>query len=127
MKPAGRVAGLMLLVTFTVGGLAGMAIEEATGIDWFEFLDSEREADGDATRLLTGLELSNEQRERMDDILARQEDEIEAYWKTRMPEIGAILERGYSEIRSGLNPAQQSVFDRRIRELDGRIPEEIRD
>lgn len=41
--------------------------------------------------------------------------------------IRLILDQSYAEIRALLSPEQQARFDRRIRDLDGRIPEEIRD
>ena len=119
------VAGLLLALTFAVGGLAGMALEEAMGLDWFEFLDADRDEEND--RLLGGLGLSREQRARAEEILERQEDRLETYWERRLPEIQALLELSYTEIRSVLTPEQQTVFDERVRELGGRVPEEIRD
>ena len=119
------VAALLLGLTFLVGGLTGMALEEALGIDWFEFLDEDHDTDDD--RLLTGLGLSPEQRNRAEEILDREEDRLEEYWESRLPEIQDILRQSYAEVRAILTPEQQVLFDRRIRELDGRIPEEIRD
>jgi len=119
------VAGLMLALTFTVGGLTGMALEEALGIDWFEFLDEDYDEAED--RLLAGLDLTREQRARAEDILEREEDRLEDYWESRLPEIQGMLRETYSEIRATLTPEQQALFDRRVRELDGRVPEEIRD
>jgi Spy/CpxP family protein refolding chaperone len=126
MKRAGRVAALMLVLTFTVGSLAGMAIEEAVGIDWFEFLDDDDDNDGNP-RLTAGLGLTSDQTRQIDAIVDRQEDQLEDYWESRMPEIQAILDKNYAEIRALLTPSQQALFDRRVRELDGQIPEEFRD
>ena len=78
-------------------------------------------------RLLAGLDLSSEQRDRAEEILQRQEDRLEAYWESRIPEIEGILHRSYAEIRAILTPAQQAAFDRRVRELGGRVPGEIQD
>lgn len=119
------VAALLLGLSFGVGGLTGMALEEALGIDWFEFLDEDYEQDDDL--LLEGLDLSAEQRDRAEEILDREEDRLEDYWERRLPEIQGILHQTYAEIRATLTPEQQAVFDRRVQELDGRIPEEIRD
>ena len=118
------VAAGMLLVTFLVGGLTGMAVEEATGIDWFEFLDDDRDA---PNSLLGDLDLTATQRERAEEILDRQEDRLEEYWNTRLPEIAGILEASYSEIRATLNEEQRTAFDKRVRELDGRVPAEALD
>ena len=124
MKRAGRVAGLLLLATFAVGGLAGMAIEEAAGLDWFDSLDRDESED---VRLLEGLALTQDQREAIERILDRQEDALEDYWKARMPEIQGILAGSYGEIRELLTPEQQARFDTRVRGLGGRVPVEFRD
>ena len=117
------IAALMLALTFAVGGLAGMALEEALGIDWFEFLDEDDAGGG----LLAGLDLTRDQRARAENILEREEDRLEDYWESRLPEIQQMLRETYAEIRATLTHEQQAVFDRRVRELDGRVPEEIRD
>jgi hypothetical protein len=126
MKLGRRTAGaLLLVVSFVSGGLVGMALEEALGIDWFEFLDTDR---GDRGRsLLGGLGLSGEQRARAKRILERQEDRLEQYWEDRLPEIEGILEESYAEIRAGLDPEQREQFDKRVRKLKGQVPEEMRD
>ena len=122
---ARAVAALLLLTVFAVGGLSGMALEEALGIDWFEFLDEDTDEAEDS--LLVGLDLSREQRARAEEILERQEDRLEAYWEGRVPEIQGILQESYGEIRALLTPAQRGVFDQRVQELRGRVPEEARD
>lgn len=119
------VAGLLLLLTFSVGGLAGMAVEEALGLDWFDFLDEDY--GGGANRLLAGLDLSHDQRARAEAVLDREEDQLEEYWESRIPEIQGMLAHSYAEIRAMLTPAQQAAFDRRVRELGGRVPGEVRD
>ena len=43
MRRRGQLAAaLLLLLTFSVGALSGMAAEEAFGLDWFDFLDEDR-------------------------------------------------------------------------------------
>ena len=119
------VATMLLVLMFFVGGLTGMALEEALGIDWFEFLDDDE--DDTDNSLLAGLDLTAQQRERAEDILDREEDRLEDYWETRLPEIQGILDSTYTEIRSTLNAQQQAAFDQRVRDLRGRVPQEIRD
>jgi len=119
-------ATLMLSLTFAVGALSGMALEEAADIDWFDFLDDDESSVSDL-RLMAGLDLSAEQRATVDRILERQEDELEDYWEERMPDVKGILGKSYAEIRVLLTPAQQAVFDQRVRELDGKVPEEFQD
>jgi hypothetical protein len=119
------VAILLLVVTFAVGSLTGMAFEEALGIDWFEFLD--KNSDDPENRLLAGIVLSSDQQKTALAILERQEDRLENYWESRIPEIQGILQQTYAEIRVVLTPEQQLVFDRKVEALRGRVPAEIRD
>jgi len=119
------VATALLLLTFFVGALGGMAAEEAFGIDWFEFLDDD--ADEGEPSLLSGLELSREQRDRVEAILERGEDRLEDYWGGRLPEVRELLEETYAEIRTLLTPRQRVEFDRRVSGLGGQVPEEIRE
>jgi hypothetical protein len=116
---------MLLLTTFSVGALTGMALEEALGIDWFEFLDDDTDEPEDS--LLVGLELSREQRASAEEILERQEDRLEEYWEGRIPEIQGILQASYAEISGILTPEQRPAFERRVRELRGRVPGEARD
>lgn len=126
MRPGPRVVAASLLgLSFLIGGLVGMALEEALGIDWFEFLDEDYDEEGDS--LLVDLDLTRDQRARAEVILERQEDRLEQYWESRLPEIQRIMDDGYAEIRGILNQDQQAVFDQRVRALEGRMPEEIRD
>ena len=117
------VAGVLIGLSFGVGGLAGMAIEESLGLDWFDFLDEDEPEDS----ILAGLDLSDEQREQAERILDRQEDRLEDYWEGRLPELRAILRESNAELRQILTPEQQRVFDRSVRELGDRVPDEVRD
>ena len=126
MRKQRGIAILLLSLTFVLGGLSGMAIEEATGIDWFEFLDDDRD-DGAEARLMAGITLSPDQKAKIDAILEAQEDKVEDYWESRMPEIRGILAGSYAEIRQLLTPEQLAVFDKRVTALDGKVPEEFRD
>ena len=124
-RRASVVAGALLLLTFSVGGLAGMALEEALGLDWFDFLDEDREEADE--HLLKGLGLTAQQERQAERVLDRQEDSLEAYWEQRLPEINRMVAASYAEIRLLLTPSQQSAFDKRLRSLGGRLPEELRD
>jgi Spy/CpxP family protein refolding chaperone len=124
-RRASLVAGALLLLTFSVGGLAGMALEEALGLDWFDFLDEDREEADEL--LLIGLGLTAQQERQAERVLDRQEDSLEAYWEQRLPEINRMVAESYAEIRLLLTPSQQSAFDKRLRSLGGRLPEELRD
>ena len=120
-RHARGVAALLLGLAFVVGGLSGMALEEALGLDWFDFLDEDTRG---GERLFSGMRLTDAQEERIELILERREDRLEAYWESRLPEIGAIMEQSYAEMRAVLTPGQRPAFDRRVRELRGRAPDE---
>lgn len=114
MKRPALTASVLLTLVFVLGGLAGMALEEGLGLDWFDFLDEdERPAEA---RLLAGLDLTPDQEGRIEVILERQEDRLEDYWESRIPDMRAIVSDSYEEVRGILTPAQRSTFDRRIEE-----------
>ena len=113
------VAALLLAAAFAVGGLAGMATEEALGLDWFDFLDEDAgPAEGE---LFGGMALTRAQERRIDEILERREDRLEAYWESRLPDIRRIMDDSYGEMRAALTADQQPAFDRRVRALSGRV------
>ncbi len=112
-RSPGLIAAAMLLLTFVVGGLAGMALEEGLGLDWFDFLDEDNApAEG---RLLGALNLSDDQRDRIEEILDDREDRLEDYWESKIPDMRAIVTESYAEIRLVLTPEQRDAFDDRIR------------
>lgn len=121
MRRPRAVAALLLVLAFASGGLAGMALEEAAGLDWFDFLDEDARR-GD--RLLEGMGLSGAQREQVERIMGRQEDRLEEYWAARLPEMQALAAASYDEVRAVLTPPQRAVFDRRVRAQEARAAEE---
>lgn len=120
MRQRARAVGMLLLAaSFGVGGLVGMAAEEALGLDWFDFLDED--AQPAEEHLFTGVALTAEQERRIDAIQARREERLESYWESRLPDIQRIMGDSYGEMRAVLTPEQQPLFDRRVREMRGRI------
>ncbi|HYW12698.1 MAG TPA: hypothetical protein VE871_12105 [Longimicrobium sp.] len=123
MKHRARTVGALLLAaSFAVGGLTGMAAEEALGLDWFDFLDEDAAPAED--RLFTGVSLTDAQERRIRDIRERREDRLEGYWESRLPDIQRIVDDSYGEMRQVLTPEQQPAFDRRVREMRGRVSAE---
>lgn len=113
------IGALLLAATFVVGGLAGMAAEEALGLDWFDFLDEDAVPADE--RLFSGMSLTDAQRERIEDIRDRREDRLEAYWEGRLPDIQRIADESYNEMRQVLTPEQRPAFDRRVSGLRSRV------
>lgn len=120
MRPRARAVGALLLAaSFVVGGLSGMAAEEALGLDWFDFLDEDSTpAEG---RLFTGLPLTDAQERQIAEIRERRDERLEGYWESRLPDLQRIMDESYGEMRQVLTPEQQPAFDRRVREMRGRI------
>lgn len=120
MRQRARAVGALLLgASFVVGGLTGMAAEEALGLDWFDFLDED--AAPAESRLFAGTELTPAQRRQIGDIRERREERLEDYWEGRLPDLQRIMDDSYGQMRAVLTPEQQPAFDRRVREMRGRI------
>jgi len=119
IRRAKSLAIAILGVTFVTGGLAGMAVEEALGLDWFDYLDPAPFE----IRLLRDLDVSDSQSARADDILNDRDSRLEAYWAERVPEMQAIISESHDEIRAMLTPDQRAAFDRAVAAQGVQIPE----
>lgn len=120
MKHRARTVGALLLAaSFAVGGLAGMAAEEALGLDWFDFLDEDATPADEP--LFAGIALTGAQRRSIEAIRTRREERLEDYWESRLPDIQRIMDDSYGEMRRVLTPQQQPAFDARVRALRGRV------
>jgi Spy/CpxP family protein refolding chaperone len=120
-----RVLGALLLtMTFVVGGLGGMALEEAAGIDWFDFLDEDAPSDdsGGDRAFLMQMDLTSEQRDRIDAIFEQQDDELETYWRSQLPALRAIVRQSDTRIAAVLSAEQRAQFEQRIRDRGSSVP-----
>lgn len=115
------VASALLALVFLTGSLVGMAVEEGFGIDWFDFLDKDEDAMD--MRFLSDLRLDTEQEDNIERILERREDDLENYWRSRVPELRAILAASDDSIRAVLSPGQRERFDQIISNGGERIPD----
>ncbi len=123
-----RTAILVLLAVFLVGGMVGWLLEEVVeDRDWPSFEVDHDDGDGgpdhrdplddDAEEaFLKRIGLSAEQYRAADRLLDEREDQLEAYWKGRIPEIEALVDSTRREIRKLLTPDQQAAYDRWIEE-----------
>jgi hypothetical protein len=127
MTKSRRTAVLVLLAVFLVGGAAGWVLEElADDLDWPSFLtdrdqndapDTDDLLDDDAEEaFLEGLGLSRDQLEAADRLLDQREDQLEAYWHGRLPEIEALVDSTRQQIRNLLTPDQRAAYDRWVRD-----------
>lgn len=118
-----RMAGMALLaVTFAVGMLAGTA---------FGRVLTAREPDAAAAAaeceqkrgphyIFDELELTPEQRARIDGIMARRRALTDSLWQTDGARIRAAVDSTRAEIRAVLSPAQAAEYDRLRAEHEAR-------
>ena len=118
-----RTAVLVLLAVFLVGGVAGWVLEEvAEDVNWPTLRDDRPGAPGDGVDdpldddaeedFLETLGLSREQLASVDRLLDEREDRLEAYWRTRLPEIQSVMDSTRAGIRNLLTPDQRAAYDR---------------
>jgi len=127
---ARRTAVLVLLAVFLVGAAAGWVAEEAADeIHWpfghgedksRDRPDEDEPFDDDAEEdLLETLGLSRTQLDSVDRLLDRREDRLEQYWKSRLPDLQAIVDSSRQEIRAMLTPEQRASYDRWLGDQPG--------
>jgi Spy/CpxP family protein refolding chaperone len=112
-----RLVGLALLVmTFLVGGLAGAAFTQV--------LNAREPAPAEATTqtcgahgrhretaLIEQLDLTPEQRTRVDSILERRRSEAHAFWESEGKRLQTIVDSTRLEVSAVLTPQQQARYD----------------
>jgi len=115
------LAVVVLVATFVAGALSGAAVHRvvvaagaesdvaARGPGGPEGRPGRRSLDD---RLLAELDLSAEQRARVDSVLERRRREMEAFWDTTGPRVRQIVDTTRAEIRQLLTPAQREEYDR---------------
>jgi Spy/CpxP family protein refolding chaperone len=110
-----RLTGMALLaVTFVVGALAGTAFgrvlkagEPAPGSSAAAECRGER----GPHHIFDELDLTPEQRTRIDEIMARGRVRTDSLWKTEGTRIRAAVDSTRAEIRAVLTPAQRTEYD----------------
>lgn len=101
-----RVTGvLMLAIVFAAGALAGAATMRVVNADESPVMRSQKSGPD----LLDRLELTPEQRERVDVILERRRSEMEEFWDEHRPALRAIADSARAELRSVLTPEQRLI------------------
>ena len=119
--PARRTAILVLLAVFLVGGAAGWVLEETLDdIHWFGQREPGQDHDSGGDPLdddaeedfLETLGLTRAQLDSIDELLDRREDRLESYWKTRLPDLQALIDSSRTDIRALLTPEQRAAYDR---------------
>jgi Spy/CpxP family protein refolding chaperone len=110
----GKFVGMMLLmVTFVAGGLVGAAANRVlearpvTAAASAPDRGCEREQD-----VFERLDLSPQQRERVDEILARRREQADIFWQDAGPRLHELMDSTRAEIRNVLTPEQRAEYDR---------------
>lgn len=121
----------LLAITFLVGALSGAALDRVLSADPAPAeapvvkAPTQPEARNQRRRErkfddIDGLDLSAEQRARIDAILERRKLQIDEFWKEAGPRLRALVDSTRAEIREELTPAQQAEYDRRQAERHAR-------
>ena len=120
---ARRTAVILLLAVFLTGGAAGWLLEDVVDdIEWpgshrdgstLDRPDEDEPYDDDAEEdFLETLGLSRAQLDSVDYLLDGREDRLEDYWKSRLPDLQAMIDSSRQEIRALLTPEQRAAYDR---------------
>lgn len=109
---------VVLVVTFAAGAIAATAIDQVLHADPPN-RDAAATNDGcDEKRghLLDRLDLTQDQRARIDTILERRRAQTDRFWTEAGPTLEAITDSTRAEIRAVLTPEQRELHDRLRRE-----------
>jgi Spy/CpxP family protein refolding chaperone len=107
-KRAQTVGLLMLVIIFAVGAMTGAAtMRVASG-------DSAKPRQAVESRerrpsLWETLDLTPEQRARVDDIMERRRGEVQAFWNEHGPQLRAVMDSARADVREVLTPEQQAI------------------
>jgi Spy/CpxP family protein refolding chaperone len=109
-----RVTGIAILaIMFLVGALSGAATMRVVSADDTPMRMGPQRAHPD---LLERLELTPEQRSRIDGILERRRAEMEEFWDQHRPTLRAITDSTRAELRALLTPEQREIEERFMEE-----------
>lgn len=119
-RPSGRarLLGIALLVaTFATGMLAGAAFNRAlVAREPAPVQEPGWHCHGPhgkkTSMILDRLDLSPDQRARVDAVMARRRAQADAFWEREGPRMRGIVDSTRAEIRAILTPAQRAEYDR---------------
>lgn len=114
-----RALGFVVLaVTFGAGAIAATAVDQVLLADpaSHTVADGDEKCDRKRGRLLDRLDLSQDQRARVDAILERRRAQTDRFWAEAGPTLEAIMDSTRAEIRAVLTPEQRELHDRLRRE-----------
>jgi hypothetical protein len=118
-----RWKAILALVLVFAAGLAGGALVEDVADDFDRPLfAADRDDDDDdggvsEETLLANLDLTAEQRARIEQLFEAREDRLEAFWDGQLPQLQVVIDSSREEIRGVLTPAQRTVYDSQVPRL----------
>ena len=126
MKNVSRHTVITVILTFLLGFAAGMALRDVVAELPLPFAVSSPDFDHELDdalerekRVLRGLGLSADQRQRVDEAFTRRENTLVDYWATRIPDMQRIIESSRTELRTILTTEQRKQFDKDLAEVLG--------
>lgn len=113
-RSARALGMLVLAAAFVAGALAATAAGRVLYADppAAEAVSASGDCENRRVNLLDQLELTQDQRARIDGILERRRGETDRFWSDAGPKLSAIMDSTRAEIRSVLTPAQREEYDR---------------
>ena len=121
---SGRVrllGGLLLAVTFAAGMLGGAALNQTlTAGTPDRPADCTRPHAESKGRILDQLDLTAEQRAKVDAILERRRSQTRRFWQHEGAGLRSMVDSTRAEIRNVLTPEQRERYDRLRQEHDAR-------
>ena len=118
-----RKALLALLLVFGTGLVGGALLEDIVDeMDRPLFAVDDRDDDRDDNEIteeavLARLDLTSEQRARVERVFESREDRLEEYWEARLPELQSVIDSSREEVRAILSPAQRAAYDSQLNRL----------
>jgi Spy/CpxP family protein refolding chaperone len=110
-----RAVGIgILAVAFLVGGLAGAAFDRVVTTDTLKRDDTTAETR--RGHVIDQVEMTADQRTRIDAILERRSERMKAAWAEISPRLEAITDSARHEIMQVLSPEQRADYERRLEE-----------
>lgn len=111
-----RLTGMIVLaLAFLVGSLTGAAAIRVADAETAPKLMRSK-AKQPSPNLLERLELTSDQRVRVDAILERRRQEMEQFWEEHRPTLRAIADSARTELRAVLTPEQQAIEEQYMEE-----------
>jgi Spy/CpxP family protein refolding chaperone len=111
-----RLTGMVVLaLAFLVGSLTGAAAIRVADAETAPKL-MRNKATQQQPELLDRLELSSDQRVRVDSILERRRQEMEQFWDQHRPALRAIADSARAELRAVLTPEQRAIEEQYMEE-----------